>query len=387
MTVAPTRPRVLTWIAHYLPGTKFGGPVRAVHHLTDALADEVDFRIVTSDRDFRDRTPFADVVLDEWVSLGRARVQYLSPRRRTLRGVIRLLKEESYDAVYLNSFFAPRFSIQVLLAMHLMRARERVILAPRGEFAQSALRIKPIRKTAYLWLAHRLGWYDDVTWHASSSHEAEDVRRLWGRDARVVLAPEIVHVGPAPAAMPPRRAALRAVFIGRVARVKNLDGALRILRSVEVPVEYDVYGAMEDRAYETECRELAATLPSHVRVRFHGSVDETAVRAALADSDVLLLPTHGENYGHAIVEALAAGCPALISDQTPWHGLAAAKAGWDLSLSDEAGFARALASLFRLTDDQRSAMRAAARRYALEHAAAPDVLVANRSLFTGAGHP
>jgi glycosyltransferase involved in cell wall biosynthesis len=35
-----------------------------------------------------------------------------------------------------------------------------------------------------------------------------------------------------------------------------------------------------------------------------------------------------------IIEGLAAGCPILTSDQTPWHELSVRKAGWDIPLRD-----------------------------------------------------
>ncbi len=55
-----------------------------------------------------------------------------------------------------------------------------------------------------------------------------------------------------------------------------------------------------------------------------------------------MLPTLGENFGHAIFESFAAGRPVLISDKTPWRGLAAKKAGWDIALEDEKAFIAAV---------------------------------------------
>jgi glycosyltransferase involved in cell wall biosynthesis len=46
----------------------------------------------------------------------------------------------------------------------------------------------------------------------------------------------------------------------------------------------------------------------------------------------LCLPTQGENFGHVIFEALCAGKPVIISDQTPWLHLQEARAGFDLPL-------------------------------------------------------
>jgi len=48
----------------------------------------------------------------------------------------------------------------------------------------------------------------------------------------------------------------------------------------------------------------------------------------------LLLPSEGENYGHAIVESLAEGRPVIISKHTPWQQLSDHCAGWDVSADD-----------------------------------------------------
>jgi glycosyltransferase involved in cell wall biosynthesis len=48
-----------------------------------------------------------------------------------------------------------------------------------------------------------------------------------------------------------------------------------------------------------------------------------------------VLLTFNENYGHSIVESMAAGCPVLISDQTIWKHLAEKNAGWDIALNKE----------------------------------------------------
>ena len=53
---------------------------------------------------------------------------------------------------------------------------------------------------------------------------------------------------------------------------------------------------------------------------------------SLAKNDLFFFPAHGENYGHVIAEAMAAGCPVLISDQTAWRNLEEKGAGWDLPL-------------------------------------------------------
>ena len=62
------------------------------------------------------------------------------------------------------------------------------------------------------------------------------------------------------------------------------------------------------------------------------------IKPLLEKAHLFALPTEGENFGHAIFEALTVGCPVLISDQTPWAGLRSKKAGIELPLADQTGF-------------------------------------------------
>jgi glycosyltransferase involved in cell wall biosynthesis len=67
--------------------------------------------------------------------------------------------------------------------------------------------------------------------------------------------------------------------------------------------------------------------------------------------DLFILPTLGENYGHVIVEAWAAGVPVLLSDQTPWRGLSGKRIGWDFPLSSPHLFHQALMTASQWSGD------------------------------------
>lgn len=65
----------------------------------------------------------------------------------------------------------------------------------------------------------------------------------------------------------------------------------------------------------------------------------------------MVSPTSGENFGHAILEALSNGRPVIISDQTPWRSLPDKMAGWDLAINNDQLFAKALQNVINMTDD------------------------------------
>ena len=75
--------------------------------------------------------------------------------------------------------------------------------------------------------------------------------------------------------------------------------------------------------------------------------------APYAVASLFLLPSHSENFGLVIVEALAAHVPALVTDTTPWSGLAAEGCGWCVPWS---GYPAALAAALALRPAEREAM-------------------------------
>src|SRR5258708_7183130 len=130
------RASVLVVVHDYLPGYKAGGPVRTIANMVERLSDEFDFRVVTSDRDRFDGTPYVGVDLDSWNRVGKAQVYYLSERSKSLRTIARIISGTAHDILYLNSFFDPVFTQLPLWARRFgLLPPKPVVLAPRGEFS------------------------------------------------------------------------------------------------------------------------------------------------------------------------------------------------------------------------------------------------------------
>jgi glycosyltransferase involved in cell wall biosynthesis len=159
-----------------------------------------------------------------------------------------------------------------------------------------------------------------------------------------------------------------------------------MLGKVRIPVCFTIYGPVEDETYWADCQELTAKLPACVDVVHQGLIEPAKVIPTLAQHDLFLFPTRGENYGHVIHEALRAGLPVLISDQTPWRGLAGLGVGWDLSLGDDVEFVKRIEEVAAWTDKERQRCSARARAYAATAAEDPANLEANRRLFLDVIH-
>jgi glycosyltransferase involved in cell wall biosynthesis len=183
------------------------------------------------------------------------------------------------------------------------------------------------------------------------------------------------------------------LFLGRVARKKGIDLLIRgFARATPNRDSLLVIAGPDDESLTAELSAIAQELGVSAEVRFVGPVYDDDQLGALAAADVWALTSHTENFGNAVVEALAAGCPVLVSTEVNLAPqIAAADAGLVTGLSvDEIG--AALHSLLE-NSEQRELLAARGRDFARRFdwsIVAPELVrvfvdVANRGR-TSSGH-
>jgi glycosyltransferase involved in cell wall biosynthesis len=382
------KPIILVFVDYYLPGYGAGGPLRSIGNLVTALSAELCFKIVTRSHDLRVKRDYSDVKVNAWNTVPGASVYYISSGLLRPWRILRMLLETEYDALYLNSLFSPQFSILPTLFVVLRSRRRRpLLIATRGELFDGALAIKSWRKALYLAFARTLGLYQRVIFHASTEAErAAIIRRVQGDRvvvSPILVAPDLAQQLPVADASESTKTAgaLKIICVARVARNKNQLDAIRILRRVVGAVELDLYGPIHDPAYWDECRREMDSLPANIKVRHCGVLPANQMEKVLSAYHLFFLPTHGENFGHAIVEALGAGVPVLISDRTPWTNLENSRAGFAMTLSDHQPFVQVLQQFVEMSDLEHRQMRASARQFALRWATLSNAVESNRELF------
>lgn len=379
------RLRVLAIVERFLPGYKSGGPIQSVAALIEQLANVVDFAVLTGDRDDGDDSPYAGVPTGRWTKAYGAEVFYAPPRLRTGLALRGLIRGAAADVAYLNSVFAPMSRSTLFLRRCGLIPRIPLVIAPRGELSDGALSLKTHKKRAYLALARATGLYDGLRWHASSDIEASEVRRVWP-DACVQVAPNLTRIPEIRerARKSKEPGVARLVFLSRISPKKNLLELVRMLRALRGRVTLHVYGSLQDRTYWDRCASEAGVLPPGIVVEYKGAVEHERVGEVLGQYDFFVLPTLGENFGHAIVEALAAGCPAVISDRTPWRELESRGVGFDVPLNDREAWQHVLQRCVDMSVQTHDRMRIAAKSFAAGHLNTREHVEASARVFLSA---
>lgn len=348
----------------FLPGTKAGGPVRSIYSLMNLLKDEFEFYLITTNQDLGSKACYENVPPDTLIMGEQINYYYFSKETLNNNTMLALLEQIKPDLVYLNSFWSLHFSIHIIRAKRNGLIKAPVLLAPRGMLGRGAMGLKSFKKRLFLLFAQQLGWYDPVLFHATQQQERNDILEKFPA-ATIYIAPNVNASGVVENESLKVPGELKLFFLSRVDRVKNLYGALEILQLLPAScrVSYAIFGNLENAGYWRECQALIAQLPANVTVTYKGELPFYEVQHSICRYNFLFLPTLNENFGHSIVESLLCGCPAIISDQTPWNDLEANNAGYAIALTEKQRFADALVQCAALDQIQFSKKSKAAIDY------------------------
>ncbi len=218
------------------------------------------------------------------------------------------------------------------------RAGRPLVISPRGMMSDWAWRHRRWRKILAGLFIHPGAFSRAAGWHATSREEADDIRALGFRQP-VCVSPNGVPI-PGGAelaaarfawleACPATRSRPVAVFYSRFHRKKRVRELIDLWRSAP---RGDWLLLVVGTAEDYSVPELAAGAPGNVAV-----FDGAGRPPPYAVASLFVLPSHSENFGLVIAEALAAGVPALVTDATPWTGLATQPAGWCVPWEKYAG--------------------------------------------------
>jgi glycosyltransferase involved in cell wall biosynthesis len=376
--------KILLFTDWYEPGFKAGGPIRSCVNFVDNMKEAYAIDVFTSDRDLGAVSPYKNIQADQWNILPNdVRIYYCSPAMLNRKNIKKQLINASPAFIYLNSMFSWYYTVCPLLISRRLERNVKIILSTRGMLRASALAFKPIKKSIFLKAFRLFGLFHSIHFLASDQTENTDIAKQFGPTVKITTIPNFgVALGNQPGITQKKAGELFMIFVGRIHPIKNLDYLLSLLRNIKAHIRLSIVGAAEDQAYWQQCESLIAKLPENIAVKWEGERPNNELPALIASQHIFVLPTKGENFGHAIFEALALGKPVLISDQTPWKNLQAAGAGWDIPLDRSIDFVTAIEQAAALDQYQYNALASEAFNFAKRHNAEIDIPEKYKMLFS-----
>lgn len=200
------------------------------------------------------------------------------------------------------------------------------IITPRGSLDAWSVKQKWLKKKLALWLYQGNDLRHAAAIHVTAEKEKNDVQKIVGCDVPMIVSANGINL---PKSLPAwnqhsdgRR---RMLFLSRMNEKKGVLNLVEAWNKVRpsgwcCELVYSV-GNLNDEEYERKVKQRVQDLGLQDSFIFTGALDDDAKWAAYRRADAFVLPTHTENFGIVIAEALYAGLPVLTTKMAPWQGL------------------------------------------------------------------
>lgn len=229
------------------------------------------------------------------------------------------------------------------------------IVSPRGMLEPWALNHKKWKKRLAWHLYQRKNLQAVAGLHATADQEGKNLRGL-GLESPLIIAPNGVNLPEIKRWEYSAESQVKtALFLSRIHPKKGLPILLKAWESIR-PQGWKMRIVGPDE--EGHLKELKKQVDAAGLSRewcFEGPLEGAAKFQAMAEADLFVLPSHSENFGIVIAEALACKTPVITTTGTPWEGLLEHQCGWWVK-PEVISLTEALRSAFALSPEQRYEM-------------------------------
>ena len=197
--------------------------------------------------------------------------------------------------------------------------------------------------------------------HATAESERENILKLgWNDHVHVIgNCVDVDNIG----MKADWRRKKRMLFLSRVHVKKGINFLIEAVAALKDELGgyvVKIAGPGEE-SYVEELKDLAQRLHVDDKVEFVGPVFGDRKFDLYREADVFVLPTHSENLGIVVTEALACGTPVITTKGTPWGELETCQCGWWTEIGADPT-AEALKAFLSLSKDELETMGHNGRR-------------------------
>jgi glycosyltransferase involved in cell wall biosynthesis len=308
--------RILHVVPTYLPATRYGGPIYAVHGLCRALvARGHEVSVFTTNVD----GPRDSVVpIDVPTIMDGVRIGYFHSEVRRLyvsRGLKQAVRAEinDFDLLHLHSVFLwPTYAA----GKEARHAGVPYVISPRGMLVPELIRERSRwAKAAWLSLFEKRTFARAHGVHLTSERELADARRTGIPLPHPFVVANGIDIADRPAV---KRDEQTILYFGRLSWKKRIEILIDALP--RIPAARLIIAGNDEEGLTPKLQNRARQAGVEERVTFAGSIERSAKWELLARATVLALPSLSENFGNVVLETLMMETPVVLS---PAVGLAA----------------------------------------------------------------
>lgn len=263
------------------------------------------------------------------------------------------------------------------------------VINPRGDLELFRVNRGKIRKFKkdLAWLLYVKKDVRNAACVLTTSRQEADAVMSRGVNCPVAIIPNGIDIGVFPDEVhhPVKENGKKTVlFLSRINPIKGIDLLIeawsRIPESDREKWELHIVGNSDPAGYEDTLKEMVSAKGLNSSVKFPGPLRGQAKIDKYCSSDLFILPTHNENFGNVIAEAMMCECPVITTTNAPWSGIRDEKLGWWVDLSVE-NIMSSLREGMALSDAGRLALGKKGRQYIIDNFSSQEVAKKTYSLY------
>jgi glycosyltransferase involved in cell wall biosynthesis len=353
--------KLLTVIPSYCPAFQFGGPIYSVHSLNKSMLKKgIDLTVYTTNAGLDDRVP-----INKEISIDGLKITYFSytkvldilgasgwhfslPMTKALQNTL-----IRFDIIYIVAVWNFPIAVSSYFCRNLKKP---YVISPRGLLYPYTFQNKLWKKFLYFQFIAKRDLNHASAIHYTTLDELENCHSSLGLTNEALVIPNGIDLSEFKNRCKKDTFTRRfnylkgkkiIIFLGRITRKKGLDNlikAYRLLLRQRNDVHLLIVGA-DDEGYgqklktsirdaglryldvDIDNKNLAKSSYSNksiqelksAQVTFTGMLEGKQKLEALSCSDVFVLPSYSENFGMAVIEAMACGVPVVISNKVGIH--------------------------------------------------------------------
>ncbi|MCR4031244.1 MULTISPECIES: glycosyltransferase [Flavobacterium] len=308
-------------VIHFIAGIDKteGGTTEFMRLLSSELKNHIELVVATRFSSFPIemegvRVEFFDTNITRWFAMGNEFYHFL--------------KAEKPDLVHVNGIWNPQnWGFQKAA----QKLGIKVIVSPHGMLEPWIMCNNSWKKKLGLFLYQKNALKKANYIHATASMESANIKAL-GFKNKICIIPNGIDLSDVKD-IKINYGTKRMIFLSRIHPKKGIEYLLEAWRNSNTE---DWTLEIAGNGDENYIHSLIQSAEDLENVHFVGAIYGNEKWEFIRSADIMVLPTHSENFGIVIAEALASGVPVITTKGTPWEDLETHKCGWwiDLSVSN-----------------------------------------------------
>lgn len=266
---------------------------------------------------------------DNELEIKNCQLRYIRRWTRPLtmkRQWIELLRDINPDVVHVNCCWQPE---SAMVQRWSANRGYKTVYSPHGMLEPWIMhRHYWTRKVPALWLYQKASIRNSDVIHATAESERQNLLAL-GYNQNIAVIPNGIDVRNIQI-KPSWKRTRTILFLSRIHVKKGIDILIDAVSELKDSMtDFRVLIAGEgEMNYITHLKSLAVQKGVANQIEFIGGVYGNEKWNLYQKADFFVLPTHSENFGIVVAEALASGTPVITTTGTPWEELNTRHCGW-----------------------------------------------------------